>query len=104
MVGKFVFMFISKAITEGERRSVMPIEGNGDEIITVGVNSYSKAAEVAKKLVEEEGALQIELCAGFGHMGVAKVCEALKGKVPVGVVRFDNHPEYDQATGDELWL
>lgn len=103
MTGKFVFMFISKAITEGERRSVMPIEGGGDEIITVGVNSYSKAAEVAKKLVDE-GALQIELCAGFGHMGVAKVVEALKGRVPVGVVRFDSHPEYDGETGDELWL
>lgn len=46
----------------------------------------------------------IELCGGFGTIGHAKVTEAVEGKLQVGVVRFDNHPGYDNQSGDVRWL
>ena len=101
MVRKVCWMFVNKDIVEGVKRQVMSY-GNS-EMHTVGVNSYEKAAEVAKSLVEE-GIVMIELCGGFGNIGVAKVTEAVEGKIPVGVIRFDNHPGYDTESGDVRWV
>ncbi|WP_175059802.1 DUF6506 family protein [Thermococcus sp. 2319x1] len=61
------------------------------ELHVVGVKNYDEACRIAKELVSE-GIAAIELCGGFGHRGVAKIVEAVEGKVPVGVVRFDIHP------------
>jgi len=63
---------------------------------------YQQAAEVSRQLVEE-GIQAIELCAGFGNVGVAKVAQAVAGKVPVGVVRFDSHPTLGFKSGDEMF-
>lgn len=46
----------------------------------------------------------IELCGGFGTIGHAKVTETVLGKVQVGVIRFDNHPGYDNLSGDFKWM
>ncbi len=51
----------------------------------------------------KEGFAAFELCGGFGHMGAAKVAEALQGKAAVGVVRFDNHPGLEFKSGDKLF-
>ncbi len=101
MVRKVCWMFVHKDITEGVRRQVMTY-GNS-EMHTVGVNSYDKACEVAKMLVEE-GVVMLELCGGFGGIGVARVIEAVESKIPVGVIRFDNHPGYNNESGDVRWL
>lgn len=101
MKRKVCWMFVNKEITEGVKRQVM-CYGNS-EMHTVGVNSYEKAAETAKALLEE-GVVMIELCGGFGNIGVAMVTEAVEGKIPVGVIRFDNHPGYDNESGDVRWL
>ena len=100
-------MFISAACAEKPMRNVMDL-GPG-EMIVVGVGSYEMACEEAVKLAEE-GVLMIELCGGFGTLGHAKVTEAVKdisspaGKVWVGVIRFDNHPGYDNLSGDTKWM
>lgn len=72
-------------------------------MVMVGVGSYAVACEEAAKLAAD-GFILIELCGGFGTLGHAMVTEAVKGKCQVGVVRFDNHPGYDNETGDIRWL
>lgn len=100
MKRKVCFLFINGSITE-PRRMVMDL-GQG-EMIVVGVGTYEMACEEAVKLAEE-GVLMIELCGGFGTIGHARVTEAVAGKLQVGVVRFDNHPGYDNLSGDAKWL
>ena len=97
MARKVCWMFVNKEITEGVKEQVM-YYGNS-EMHTVGVSSYENACLTAKRLVEE-GFVMIELCGGFGDVGVAKVKEAVNHKIPVGVIRFDNHPGYDNESGD----
>jgi hypothetical protein len=58
--------------------------------------------EVCKKLAKEE-LFAIELCGGFGHLGTAKIVNAVEGKVPVGVVRFDIHPLLAGKGGDSVF-
>ena len=100
MKRKVCFMFVNGSIEE-PRRMVMDL-GAG-EMIVVGVGDYKMACEEAVRLTEE-GVIMIELCGGFGTMGHAKVTEAVAGKCQVGVVRFDNHPGYDNLSGDIKWL
>lgn len=61
------------------------------EMITIAVADYRQACQTAIQLADE-GCVAIELCAGFGHKGVAMVTEAVAGRVQIGVVRFDFHP------------
>lgn len=100
MKRKVCFMFVNGSITE-PRRMVMDL-GAG-EMIVVGVGSYDMACAEAKKLADE-GVIMIELCGGFGTLGHAKVTEAVAGRLQVGVVRFDNHPGYENQSGDARWL
>ena len=72
-------------------------------LIVVGVQSYEEAVKAALELVNERGVAAIELCAGFGHRGVAMVSEAVGKKAAVGVVRFDHHPAIDNKSGDTVF-
>ncbi len=101
MKRKVAFMFISDALKDGAQRAVIDL-GAG-EMIMAGVGSYQMACEEAVKLADE-GVIMIELCGGFGTIGHAKVTEAVNGRLQVGIVRFDNHPGYDNLSGDSKWL
>jgi hypothetical protein len=46
----------------------------------------------------------IELCRGFGQIGVGKVAAAVEDRAFVGVVRFDHHPGMGYKSGDELFV
>ena len=72
------------------------------ELITQLVPDKDTAVAKAKQLADE-GCAAIELCGGFGHMGTAKVVEAVGGKAGVGVVRFDLHPALGGKSGDEVF-
>jgi hypothetical protein len=100
MKRKVVFMFVSGSITEARR---MEMDLGQGLMIMVGVANYEMACEEAKKLADE-GVIMIELCGGFGTLGHAKVTEAVEGKCQIGVVRFDNHPGYDNLSGDTKWI
>ena len=104
MKRKVAFVFINANITEARK---MEMDLGQGLMIMVGVGSYDSACEEAKKLAEE-GVILIELCGGFGTIGHAKVAqavaEAVGNKCQVGVVRFDNHPGYDNQSGDTRWL
>ena len=100
MKRKIAFMFVNAAVTE-PRRVEMDL-GQG-LMIMAGVGSYEMACQEAVKLADE-GVILIELCGGFGTIGHAMVTQAVQGRLQVGVVRFDNHPGYDNASGDSKWL
>ena len=95
---KLVFMFWVPNADPKKHRASISIDSI--ELIVVGVKDYDQAVEVSKELVKE-GVMVIELCAAFGHIGVARIVEAVKG-VPVGVVRFDMHPAFGGKTGDQI--
>ena len=101
MSNKLAFLFVAPPAVRGQHRTVIRMEGV--DLIVTGVAHYAEAAEEARSLVSE-GCSAIELCAGFGSVGVATVVEAIQGAVPVGVVRFDAHPAFGFASGDTLFL
>lgn len=101
MKRKIVFMFVNGAIVQPQRMQMEA--GPQGEMIVIGVADYAMACQEAVKLADE-GAVCIELCGGFGTIGHARVTEAVEGRCPVGVVRFDNHPGYDGASGDSKWM
>ncbi len=71
------------------------------DLIVIGVKDYQQAAMVARELADQ-GVTAIELCGGFGNIGVAKVAQAVGDKASVGVVRFDYHPLMGFKSGDDL--
>lgn len=71
-------------------------------LTVVGVVDYGQAEKIAKELVKD-GITAIELCAGFGNEGTARICKAVAGKAIVGVVRFDIHPAFGYKSGDALF-
>ena len=73
------------------------------ELLAVAVADYEAAEKATKDMIEEEGIQAIELCGGFGHLGVARVKAATDGKAEVGVVRFECHPGLGHKSGDDLF-
>ncbi|WP_411705111.1 DUF6506 family protein [Edaphovirga cremea] len=68
----------------------------------IAVSNYLQAGDLLSALYEE-GIRAIELCAGFGHLGVAHMVEKAAGRMHVGVVRFDLHPGLGNVSGDSLF-
>ncbi len=97
---KAAFIFIAPEADPSKHRAV--VDTPVVQLIVVGVKSYDEACKVAKELINE-GVKAIELCGGFGHIGVAKIVEAVEGKAAVGVVRFDIHPGLEGKSGDEIF-
>jgi len=95
---KLAFMFVGPGADPTKHRAALSLDSI--ELIVVGVPNYDHAVEVSKELVKE-GVKVIELCGGFGNIGVGKIAEAVRG-VPVGVVRFDMHPVAQGKTGDQI--
>lgn len=97
---KVAFVFVAEGADGKEARSIVTTPAV--ELTTVGVDNYAEAVEVSKELVEG-GVQAIELCGGFGHLGTAKIVEAVGDKAVVGVVRFDTHPGLDNQSGDNVF-
>lgn len=100
MALKAAFMFVAPGADPEKDRSVVATPEV--ELIAVGVPDYASAEKVAVALVAE-GVVAIELCGGFGHVGTARVVQAVQGKAAVGVVRFDAHPGLEGKSGDEIF-
>ena len=100
MALKAAFVFVAPDVDpEVHRQTVVTPQV---ELMAVAVNNYAEAVTVCKELVEE-GFGAIELCGGFGHIGAAKVAEAVGDKAAVGVVRCDNHPGLEFKSGDAIF-
>lgn len=96
---KAAFIFWANDADPAKHRTTISL--NSLELIVVGVRDYDQAAKVSQALVKE-GVVAIELCGGFGNIGVARVAEAVKG-VRVGVVKFDMHPILQDKSGDQIF-
>ena len=96
---KAAFIFVAPKANPAEHRSWVRTEQV--HLLSVAVNNYKQAAEVAAELVKTDGIAAIELCGGFGHAGAAVVAAAVN--VPVGVVRFDGHPGLGNVSGDTIF-
>ena len=72
------------------------------QVKTIAVRDYQQAGKLLDALYDE-GIRAIELCAGFGHLGVAHMVKAAAGRMHVGVVRFDLHPGLGNQSGDSLF-
>ena len=68
----------------------------------VGCKNYAEA-EAAAKALAAQGVTAIELCAGFGNEGIARVQRAVGPDVAVGAVKFDFHPGLGFQSGDALF-
>jgi len=100
MAVRAAVMFVAPEVDPQQHRATVLTPAV--ELAAVAVNNYTEAVEVCLAMADE-GFVAFELCGGFGHIGAAKVAEALAGKAAVGVVRFDNHPGLEFKSGDELF-
>ena len=100
MAMKVAFMAIVPGSDAEQHRSVLTTDFV--ELITQLVPDKDTAVAKAKQLADE-GCAAIELCGGFGHLGTAKIVEAVGGKASIGVVRFDIHPALGGKSGDEVF-
>ena len=73
------------------------------DLMVVGVKDYDEAARVTKKLVDS-GVTAIELCGGFGQIGVGKVAAAVGERDFVGSSPLDRHHGLGYKSGDELFV
>lgn len=71
------------------------------DLTVIGAKNYEDACTAAKEM-EQMGIAAIELCAGFGIIGTAKIKEAVSDNVLIGVVRFDLHPGLNHQSGDAV--
>jgi len=101
MALKAAFLFVAPQVDPAVHRQTVITPQV--ELTVVAVNNYAQAAEVCRQLVDEEGIAAIELCGGFGHLGAARIAEAVGDRAAVGVVRFDNHPGLEFKSGDALF-
>ena len=97
---KAAFMFVAPGADPAAHRQW--VKTDKVHLLAVAVKDYAQAAQTAKALAAE-GIAAIELCGGFGNRGTAMIVDAVAGKIPVGVVRFDIHPGLGNASGDSLF-
>lgn len=97
---KAAFIFVAPNTDSKTHKAV--IDSPEVQLTVIGVKNYVEAEEVAKELTDQ-GVGAIELCAGFGIEGTARISKAVKGKAVVGTVRFDNHPGFGFKSGDVLF-
>ena len=94
------FIYVAPNCDPEKRRGI--IEGDDIDMNVIGCSTYEQAEAAAKEMVAK-GCSAIELCAGFGNEGVARIQRAVGPDIAVGAVRFDFHPAFDFKKGDELF-
>lgn len=94
------FMFVAPEADPQIHRAI--VQTPEVDVTTVAVRDYAEAERMAVALADE-GMVALELCAGFGAEGLARVKKAVAGRIPVGAVRFDFHPGLDFQSGDTLF-
>ena len=78
--------------------------GDADETTRTVVSTPSIHLNVVGcKTYAEAEATAMELCAGFGNEGIARIQRAVGPDVAVGAVKFDFHPGLGFKSGDALF-
>ncbi len=94
------FVYVAPGCDPEKQRGI--VEGDEIDMNVIGCSTYEQAEAVAREMVEK-GCTAIELCAGFGNEGVARIQRAVGPDIAVGAVRFDFHPAFEFKKGDELF-
>ncbi|WP_421179335.1 DUF6506 family protein [Aeromonas enteropelogenes] len=98
---KAAFIFVAPAAIPAQHASW--VKTDKVHVKMIAVPDYQQGCELLDELYQE-GIRAVELCAGFGHLGVASMVKAAAGRMQIGVVRFDPHPCLDHVSGDTLFL
>ena len=99
MARQAAFIFLVGDADENTRTVVSTPSIN---LNVVGYKNYAEA-EAAAKALAAQGVTAIELCAGFGNEGIARIQRAVGPDVAVGAVKFDFHPGLGFKSGDALF-
>ena len=83
-----------------DTRAVVPT--GSVNLNVVGCRNYDEAEAAARQLAAE-GVTAIELCAGFGNEGIARIQRAVGPLGAVGAVKFDFHPGLGFKSGDQVF-
>jgi ketopantoate hydroxymethyltransferase len=94
----FTWAFIFKSEDCNHEQHHTELLHCGNRLLIYGVSTIEEGAKVAKKIMEEENCLLIELCGGFGSEGARTVIEAVECKIPVG------HIEYLPEAREKLYM
>lgn len=94
------FIYVAKGLDPQKQRAVIPSETICMNVI--GVKDYNEAEAAAKEMADK-GCSAIELCAGFGNEGIARIKKAVGPNVAVGAVKFDFHPAFGFKSGDDMF-
>ena len=99
---KFVaaFIYVAPQCDPAKQRVVIP--GEVIDLHVAGCSNYDQAEQVAREMAAL-GCSAIELCAGFGNDGIARVQKAVGPNVAVGAVKFDLHPAFGFKSGDGVF-
>ena len=94
------FIYVAPGCDPAKERTV--IEGDSINMNDTGSATYAQAEEIAKEMVAK-GCSAIELCAGFGNEGIARIKRAVGPGIAVGAVKFDFHPAFEFKSGDDMF-
>lgn len=93
------FLFL---IGDADEKTRETISTPSIDLHVIGCKNYEEAAMVAKEYAAK-GVTAMELCAGFGNAGIAKIQSAVGPDVAVGAVKFDYHPALGYKSGDRFF-
>lgn len=94
------FIYVFPGLDPEKQNAQIPSDEMNMNVI--GVSDYDAAEKAATELVAK-GCTAIELCAGFGVEGLARIKKAVGPGVAVGAVRFDFHPGLEFKSGDDVF-
>lgn len=94
------FVYVAPGLDPAKNRCTIPSSDINMNVI--GCATYAEAETVAKEMVAK-GCTAIELCAGFGNEGIARIKKAAGPGIAVGAVKFDFHPAFGFKSGDEMF-
>lgn len=94
------FIYVAPGLDPKEQRAEIP--STDINMTVIGCSTYDQAEEAAKELVAK-GCTAVELCAGFGVEGMARIKKAVGPGIAVGAVRFDFHPAFEFKSGDDMF-
>ena len=94
------FIYVAPNCDPAQQRGL--IEGSDIDMNVIGCSNYDQAEIAAKEMVEK-GCTAIELCAGFGNEGIARIKRAVGPGIAVGAVKFDFHPAFEFQSGDDIF-
>lgn len=94
------FIYVAPGLDPAKQRTTIP--STDINMTVIGCSTYDEAEVAAKELVEK-GCSAVELCAGFGNEGIARIKKAVGPGIAVGAVKFDFHPAFEFKSGDDMF-